>query len=151
MADSRQRVFLEMEGDESDRESMKRSRRRQSNVAAIDTAVVVARIDGLAAQLEARLERLEAELVKLVERSSAPAMEKEYYSTKEAAQLLGKRPYTVREWCRLGRINSVKTLSGRGIDEEWRVSHAEIQRIQNEGLLELKPGTQIQTVKRLPR
>ena len=63
---------------------------------------------------------------------------KESYTTAEAAKILQRRPYTVREWCRLGRVNAYKTESGRGIDEEWRISREELIRIQNEGLLEAR-------------
>ena len=62
-------------------------------------------------------------------------VKKDSYTTTEVAQILNKRPYTVREWCRLSRVRADKTFSGRGIDEEWRISHAELQRIKNEGLL----------------
>ncbi|MAT73486.1 MAG: hypothetical protein CMJ58_28725 [Planctomycetaceae bacterium] len=60
---------------------------------------------------------------------------KESYSTQEIASILGRKPYTVREWCRLRRINATKAMCGRGCEEEWRVSHDELVRIQNEGLL----------------
>lgn len=60
---------------------------------------------------------------------------KEFYTTAEVAQILGKRPYTVREWCRLGRVRGDKAHSGRGLDEEWRVWHEELMQIQNEGPL----------------
>lgn len=60
---------------------------------------------------------------------------KESYSTQEVASILGRKPYTVREWCRLRRINATKAMCGRGCEEEWRVSHDELVRIQNEGLL----------------
>lgn len=57
------------------------------------------------------------------------------YSVAEVAQLLNKKPYTVREWCRLRRINAVSTHSGRGVYCEWRISKEEVQRIRDEGLL----------------
>lgn len=60
---------------------------------------------------------------------------KESYDTKEVANILGRKPYTVREWCRLQRINAYKAQCGRGSEEEWRISHDELLRIQNEGLL----------------
>lgn len=60
---------------------------------------------------------------------------KDSYTTVEIATILGKKPYTVREWCRLQRINASKAKCGRGCEEEWRVSHDELCRIQNEGLL----------------
>lgn len=63
--------------------------------------------------------------------------EKESYTTAEVAKLLGKRPFTVREWCRLGRVNATKTHAGRGVDDEWRISAAELRRVQNDGLLPL--------------
>ena len=31
---------------------------------------------------------------------------KEWYSTAEAGKLLGKAEFTVREWCRLGRLHA---------------------------------------------
>ncbi|MEM9410265.1 MAG: helix-turn-helix domain-containing protein [Planctomycetota bacterium] len=60
---------------------------------------------------------------------------KDSYDTKEIAQILDRKPYTVREWCRLKRINAYKAQFGRGAEEEWRVTHDELVRIQNEGLL----------------
>lgn len=62
---------------------------------------------------------------------------KEWYSTQEAAEILNKRPYTVRNWCRMGRVRAEKIEAGRGVDGEWRISHEELTRIQNEGLLPL--------------
>lgn len=66
---------------------------------------------------------------------TAKVVAKEFYTTAEAAGVLGKRPYTVREWCRQGRVNAIKTYCGRGEGEEWRIPHDELTRIQNEGLL----------------
>lgn len=86
-------------------------------------------------QLEHRLDRIEATLNLIVEHLEAKRLEKEWYTTKEAAGLLEKRPYTVREWCRHGRIHAEKAQAGRGLDDEWRISHDEIQRIRNSGLL----------------
>ena len=60
---------------------------------------------------------------------------KESYTTVEVASIAGKKPYTVREWCRLQRINASKAMCGRGCEEEWRISHEDLLRIQNEGLL----------------
>jgi hypothetical protein len=101
---------------------------------------------GGASAIAARLERLETGLAKLFDALdvvrglvAAKVVVKEWYSTNEVAQILTRRPYTVREWCRLGRINATRTHSGRGEVEEWRISHQELQRIQNEGLLPLKP------------
>ena len=89
-------------------------------------------------KLSQRLARMEQALELIIEHLEAKRREKEWYTTSEAAQMLEKRPYTVREWCRLGRIHADKAMSGRGIDEEWRISHEEIERIRNSGLLPLK-------------
>jgi hypothetical protein len=87
------------------------------------------------ARIEGRLTALERVLVELSDQSVRGALVKEYYTTQEVALILKKRPYTVREWCRLGRVRGEKSHCGRGLDEEWRISHAELTRIQNEGLL----------------
>ena len=87
--------------------------------------------------LEERLESIEGSLVRILEVIQAydDRKHKEWYTTSEVAKILGKRPYTVREWCRHGRVNAEKGISGRGLDEEWRISNDELQRIRNEGLL----------------
>ncbi len=36
------------------------------------------------------------------------------YSTAGAAKVLGKSEFTVREWCRLGRVRAEKRPCGRG-------------------------------------
>ena len=84
----------------------------------------------------ARLERIEAALDLLVRQRRF----KEWYSTSEVAQLLDKAEFTVREWCRQGRIHAEKKGSGRGKHPAWVISHVELQRIQKEGLLLAKIG-----------
>jgi DNA-directed RNA polymerase specialized sigma24 family protein len=82
-------------------------------------------------ELHARLERIEALLTSLVEQRTV----KEWYTTAEIAKILGRAEFTVREWCRLGRVHAEKKKSGRGIASEWIVNHAELTRVRNEGLL----------------
>lgn len=60
---------------------------------------------------------------------------KELYSVEEFAEIIKRSPYTVREWCRLGRVRATKTQSGRGGIAEWRIPHEELIRYRNEGLL----------------
>ncbi len=81
-----------------------------------------------------RLDRIEAVLAELLRQKTV----KDWYSTAEIAQLLGKAEFTVREWCRLGRVHAVKRECGRGLSQEWIISHQELTRIRNEGLLPLR-------------
>jgi hypothetical protein len=78
-----------------------------------------------------RLSRIEQMLVVLVERETV----RDWYTTDEAARHLGKAEFTVREWCRLGRIRAEKRKSGRGAFAAWVVSRDELLRYQREGLL----------------
>ena len=57
------------------------------------------------------------------------------YSAKEAARLIGKMHYTVREWCRLGRMRAVVRRSGDRT--YWEISHEELERYRRRGL---RPG-----------
>jgi Helix-turn-helix domain len=82
-------------------------------------------------ELTTRLDRIEGMLVALVERQVV----KDWYSTEESARIVGKAEFTVREWCRLGRIKAEKRRSGRGAHAAWVVSHQELLRFQREGLL----------------
>jgi hypothetical protein len=59
----------------------------------------------------------------------------EAYSPVEVARILDKKPYTVREWCRLKRINARKRPYGRGDADEWEIAHEELERIKAHGLL----------------
>ena len=79
----------------------------------------------------ARLDRIEQTLVLLVQQRTV----KEWYSTAEVAKLLGKAEFTVREWCRNGRVRGQKQGSGRGKHQAWVIAHEEVLRIQKEGLL----------------
>jgi DNA-directed RNA polymerase specialized sigma24 family protein len=80
-----------------------------------------------------RLDRVENRLAELVRLRTA----KEFYTTAEIAALLGKAEFTVREWCRHGRVHCQKKLNGRGRSSSWAISHEELLRIQREGLLPL--------------
>ena len=85
------------------------------------------RVDGV---LE-RLDRIERLLQSLMDQRTV----KEFYSTEEAAQILDRAEFTVREWCRNGRIRAEKRLSGRGKYLSWVISRGELLRYQREGLL----------------
>ena len=85
----------------------------------------------LVEQLIQKLARIESAVTALV----SQRMVKDWYTTAEAARLLDRSEWTVREWCRLGRVRADKRRCGRGNAQEWIVSHEELQRIRNEGLL----------------
>lgn len=78
-----------------------------------------------------RLERIEKAIGTLIQLRTV----KDYYSTDEVAELLGKAEFTVREWARRGRIKAEKRRSGRGKYQSWVISHQELNRIEREGLL----------------
>jgi hypothetical protein len=86
--------------------------------------------------VEERLENIESLLAALFERQTF----KDWYSVDEFACILGKAEFTVREWCRLGRIHAEKKASGRGVHPFWVISHTELLRYQREGLLQGRKG-----------
>ena len=80
--------------------------------------------------LEERLEKIEALLASLVERQQV----RQWHTTQEFAKAVGKAEFTVREYCRLGRLCAEKRQSGRGAHSQWVLSNAELMRFQREGL-----------------
>lgn len=87
-------------------------------------------------ELLLRLARLEAGLTAVLGRlATEQAGQQAWYGTGELAALVGKEEFTVREWCRLGRIRAEKKRSGRGRHRAWAVSAAEVERYRREGLL----------------
>jgi hypothetical protein len=81
--------------------------------------------------LEDKLDRIEAMLLTLVGRQHA----REWYTTREFAEAIGKAEFTIREYCRLGRLHAEKRQSGRGAYCQWALSHAELDRYRRHGLL----------------
>ncbi|HEV3163960.1 MAG TPA: hypothetical protein VGZ22_07995 [Isosphaeraceae bacterium] len=80
---------------------------------------------------EERLEKIECLLTILVDRQAIKA----WYTTEEFARMTGRAEFTVREYCRLGRVHAEKRKSGRGAFTAWVLSHEEYLRFQREGLL----------------
>ncbi len=80
------------------------------------------------------IHRIEAKLDGLIQQNEA----KEFYSTSEVARITQRAEFTVRQWCRLGRIRATKRSCGRGITKEWMISHEELTRLRSEGLLPQK-------------
>jgi transposase len=80
------------------------------------------------------LDRIETSLQQL----ATQRLIKEYYSTSEVARLVKRSEFTVREWCRLGRIVAEKRACGRGRSQEWMIPHDELLWFQCEGLLPIE-------------
>jgi Helix-turn-helix domain len=88
--------------------------------------------------VSATLARLESRLAEVVALLLDQKTVKDWYSTADAAAVFGKAEFTVREWCRHGRIRAEKRRCGRGCSKEWMISRAELTRVRNEGLLPLE-------------
>jgi hypothetical protein len=82
-----------------------------------------------------RLSGMDQKLTQVLDLLVSQSTVKEFYTTAEIAGIVQKDEFTVREWCRLGRINAVKKTSGRGKHKGWAIPHAELLRYQREGLL----------------
>lgn len=84
--------------------------------------------------VEERLEKIESLLVSLVQREQV----REWYTTAEFAAATGKAEFTIREYCRLQRLNASKRQSGRGMHPQWVLAHSELERYRRNGLLPIQ-------------
>ncbi len=84
--------------------------------------------------IEERLEKIESMLDILVERQRL----REWYTTEEFAKEVGRAEFTIREYCRLGRLRAEKRHSGRGAYQQWVLSHLELERFRRSGLLPIQ-------------
>lgn len=84
----------------------------------------------LAPQLDTLSERI-GRLERKIDALLVGRVEKDWYTTEEAALLVRRACWTVREWCRHGRVRA-KKQSGT---DKWLISGSELHRIQTEGLL----------------
>jgi hypothetical protein len=87
------------------------------------------------AVLSQRLATIEESVADVQQLLRGQERSKEWYTVAEVAQLLGRAEFTVREWCRLGRVYASKRACGRGPTQEWIIADTEIDRIRNEGIL----------------
>jgi hypothetical protein len=85
--------------------------------------LVLRRLD----RIEAKVDGVESQLAVLA--SQEPA--KQWYTTAEVATAVGRRDYTVREWCRKGQAKAKKGPNGRG----WLISHEELTLLRERGPL----------------
>lgn len=81
-----------------------------------------------------RLDNIERLLESLAEERSL----RDHYTVQQFAQRVDRDPFTVREWCRHGRIRAAKKSSGRGRYQAWVISHAELLRFERDGLLPIQ-------------
>ncbi len=86
-------------------------------------------------EIIARLDRLDERMAELRDLLAQQRTTKAWYTTAEVGAIADKSEYTVREWCRQGRVHARKRPCGRGKSKEWVLSHAEVERLRNEGLL----------------
>lgn len=80
-----------------------------------------------------RLAAIEAKLDALLARE----VRQDWYTVEEFANHVGAAVYTVREWCRHGRVHAEKAATAAGRSKEWRIGHAELERYRQSGLLPL--------------
>jgi len=87
-------------------------------------------------KLETRFDITQAavEKIRALMEDSHQGSVREWYSVAEVAKRLGKAEFTVRQWCRQGRVNAGKQQrAGR-----WVISHVELERYRRDGLLPLR-------------
>jgi hypothetical protein len=84
--------------------------------------------------IEERLEKIESMLDVLVGRQRV----REWYTTQEFAQEVSRAEFSIREYCRLGRLRAEKRQSGRGSYQQWVLSHSELERYRRHGLLPMQ-------------
>ena len=89
-------------------------------------------------ELDTRLGRIEEALLALRAAVLDRATVREWYSVEEFAAAVGLAPFTCREHCRLGRLAASKKASGRGKHHAWVLSHDELLRYRQSGLLPLR-------------
>jgi predicted transcriptional regulator len=69
-----------------------------------------------------------------LERAQALTVVRESYTTEQVADRLERTEWTVRQWCNQGQAEAAK-VRGKGRTGEWRITHEEFVRLQNEGPL----------------
>lgn len=82
-----------------------------------------------------RLDAIEEVLVKVEKRLGRKRPPNRIYTADDVAAILDKSSWTVRQWCRQGRIRAERRNTKRGKGREWIVTEEELCRYEREGLL----------------
>jgi hypothetical protein len=90
------------------------------------------------ALLKIIVKRLTA-LVRHAKKSAVQSKAQDRYTTEQVARLLEKKPRTAQKWCRDRQVNCIRLTR----DGTYRITHEEIKRIRNHGLL--PPGEGVVT------
>lgn len=90
---------------------------------------LLARLNQMDQSVVARLDQIEHRLELNIE--------KEAYTVDETAERVGRRPWTVRDWCNKGQVPNAYKVNGKGRTGEWRIPHDSVARLQADGPLPL--------------
>ena len=83
------------------------------------------------AEISDRLATLEQLVKEILETVMGQRFEKEWYSTAELTEILGKSQYTIQErWCNQGRIECRKDPA----TGKWRIPGHEVRRLRAGGM-----------------
>src|SRR5205814_1070172 len=99
--------------------------RDTASSACYDCSLFLERLDTLSEQIRSLQEQLQG----------GECDELESISVQQAAARLSRAPFTIRQWCRTGRIGCHRAQSGRGPYAEWRIPIESIRYYQVHGLL----------------
>jgi len=92
-------------------------------------------------ELAQRMMRFEECLARLERRVDREVrVRQQWLTVADVSAELGKSEFTVREWCRLGRINARKCGERRGANLQWRIAAEEVDRYRRDGLLAENPA-----------
>jgi len=111
---------------------------RENSASSKAAEIMLQGIESRLANMETAFQALAANVAK--SNDHGPKAERTHFSVKEVAKLKGLAPFTVREYCRHGRIKATKGESGRGSELIWLIPKEEAIRFINEGPLKLQDG-----------
>jgi excisionase family DNA binding protein len=94
-------------------------------------------------ELDQRLAAIEtscARILALLQGGGGPPPTGDLYTPAEAARLLRRSTWTIREWCRTGKVRALRTGFTRGKAHEWAIPAAEVEKLLAIGVVKENQG-----------